>query len=72
MAGKRKPKYPMDPLFDELKKDYCYVCYHWIKNNEGVYIGQNKWRHKQCKPGSPQWLKSSFSKDDTILSMFKA
>jgi len=54
----KKIKYPMEPLFGELRKDYCYVCCQKITGNDSVYIGQNKWRHKKCKPGSTQWLKS--------------
>jgi len=56
--AKGKMKYLMEPLFEELKKDYCYVCCQRIGENEAVHIGQNKWRHKKCKPGSVQWLKS--------------
>jgi len=26
-----KQKYFQEPLFQELKKDYCYVCYERIK-----------------------------------------
>ena len=59
--AKGKMKYPMEPLFGELRKDYCYVCCQRITGDEGVYIGQNKWRHKKCKPGSAQWLKSPLS-----------
>jgi len=73
MAGKGKIKHPMEPLFSELKKDYCYVCYQRIVDtDDGVHIGQNKWRHKKCKPGSPQWLKSPLSREDDTLPMFKA
>jgi len=68
--AKGKMKYLMEPLFEELKKDYCYVCCQRI-TDDGVYIGQNKWRHKKCKPGSTQWLKSPLSKDDTTLPVLK-
>ncbi len=54
----------MEPLFDELRKDYCYVCFQRIKENDGIYIGKNKWRHRKCKPGSAQWLKSPVAKDE--------
>ena len=61
--AKGKMKYLMEPLFEELKKDYCYVCCQRITDDERVYIGQNKWRHKKCKPGSAQWLKSPLSRE---------
>jgi len=64
MAGTRQRSYFQEPLFEELKKDYCYVCRKRIKNDDGVYIGNNTWRHKKCKPGSAQWLKSPLSRDD--------
>jgi hypothetical protein len=70
--AKGKLKYPMEPLFGELKKDYCYVCCQRITDNESVYIGQDKWRHKKCKPGSAQWQKSPLSKEDSSIPIFKA
>ena len=63
----KKMKYPMEPLFGELRKDYCYVCCQRITGDDGVYIGQNKWRHKKCKPGSAQWLKSPLSKEEAAV-----
>jgi len=58
MARKPKRKYYQEPLFDELRRDTCYVCYERIKKDEGIYIGQNLWRHKKCKPGGRRWLKN--------------
>ena len=69
--AKGKMKYLMEPLFEELKKDYCYVCCQRITDDERVFIGQNKWRHKKCKPGSAQWLKSPICKNDTTLPVLK-
>ena len=54
----------MEPLFDELRKDYCYVCCQHIDESERVYIGKDKWRHKKCKPGSIQWMKSPLSREE--------
>ncbi len=62
----------MEPLFSEMKKDYCYVCFQRITDADSICIGQNKWRHKKCKPGSSHWLKSPLSKEDDTLPMFKA
>lgn len=72
MAGTGKMKHLMEPLFAELRKDYCYVCCQRINNTDSVYIGQNKWRHKKCKPGSVQWLKSPLSKDENALPVLKS
>ena len=59
MSGKTSRKYYQEPLFDEMRRDTCYVCHERIKkNDESVYIGKNLWRHKKCKPGGRKWLKS--------------
>jgi len=64
VAGARQMRYFQEPLFEELRKDYCYVCCKRIKDDDGgVYIGNNTWRHKKCKPGSIQWLKSPLSRE---------
>lgn len=63
MAGTRQMRYFQEPLFEELRKDYCYVCCKRIKNDDGVYIGNNTWRHKKCRPGSTQWLKSPLNRE---------
>ena len=72
VAGTRQTRYFQEPLFEELRKDYCYVCCRRIKDNEGVYIGNNTWRHKKCKPGSAQWQKSPLSREDTALDVLKS
>ena len=36
-------------MFEELKKDWCYICYGWIKG-DAVYVGGGMYRHKKCKP----------------------
>ncbi len=69
--AKGKMKHLMEPLFEELKKDYCYVCCQRIADDDRVYIGQNKWRHKKCKPGSAQWLKSPLNKEESTLPVVK-
>ena len=38
--AKGRIKYPMEPLFTELKKDYCYVCCQRIAENQGIGIGR--------------------------------
>jgi len=62
-----KQKYFQEPLFLELKKDYCYVCYERIKNDEGIYIGNDMWRHRKCKPGSNRWLKSKVGQEKPLI-----
>lgn len=52
MRPPQKTIYRQEPLFAELKKDICYICYRWIKG-DGVYVGKGTWRHKKCKPDSP-------------------
>lgn len=39
----------------------CYICEKVIKGNY-VYIGQNEYRHKMCRPGSAHWKKSKGKK----------
>lgn len=69
--AKGKMKHPMEPLFVELRQDYCYVCCQRILENQGVNIGQDKWRHKKCKPGSTQWLKSPLNEKQILnLKLF--
>ena len=58
MSAKSKPQYDQEPLFDELRRDTCYVCRERIKGDDGLYIGKKLWRHKKCKPGGRNWLKS--------------
>jgi hypothetical protein len=72
MAGTRQMRYFQEPLFEELRKYYCYVCGKKIKGDDGVYIGNNTWRHKKCKPGSVQWLKSPLSRDTTLTDVLKS
>lgn len=51
-----------------MKKDYCYVCYERIKKDEGLYIGNDMWRHKKCKPGSNRWLKSKIGQENPLAT----
>jgi hypothetical protein len=66
MSNKSKFRYLQEPLFEEMKKEVCYVCYERIRNEEGVYIGKELWRHKKCKPGSANWLKSKVGRDSML------
>jgi hypothetical protein len=63
-----KQKYFQESLFQEYKKDYCYVCYGRIRKDEGIYIGNDMWRHKKCKPGSSRWLKSKVGRENSLLT----
>lgn len=71
MSGKKKSLYYTQPLFEELKKDYCYVCGQRIKKDEGIYVGNNTWRHKRCKPGSAHWMRSPLAKDESTFPVYK-
>ncbi|MHB8109608.1 MAG: hypothetical protein ACYDHW_06200 [Syntrophorhabdaceae bacterium] len=72
MPVKKKTFYYTEPLFDELKKDYCYVCGQKIKTDEGLNVGNHMWRHKRCKPGSATWLRSAVAKEEHTLPIFKS
>ncbi|HOL06533.1 MAG TPA: hypothetical protein PK864_09880 [Syntrophorhabdaceae bacterium] len=49
-ASKKIRRYIQDPLFEELRKDTCYLCQKRIKRNDGIKVGKNLWRHKKCNP----------------------
>ncbi|HBA55799.1 MAG TPA: hypothetical protein DCZ04_15455 [Syntrophorhabdus aromaticivorans] len=66
MKGTPKQKHFQEPLFKELKKDYCYVCYQRIKQDEGIHVGRDMWRHRKCKPGSRRWLKSKVGQENPL------
>jgi hypothetical protein len=70
MSRKTKQKYYQEPLFDELRRDTCYVCYERIKKDEGIYIGKNLWRHKKCKPGGRTWLKNKIGHTPESQKLF--
>ncbi|MBA4418737.1 MAG: hypothetical protein C0392_12640 [Syntrophus sp. (in: bacteria)] len=70
MSHKSKNKYYQEPLFEELRKDTCYVCYDRIKKDEGIYIGNSLWRHKKCKPGGHNWLKSKIGQTEKSERLF--
>ncbi len=59
MPRKAKLHYFQEPLFEEFKKDICYICHRWIKKNEGQNVGKGVWRHTKCKPVDLQLLKKS-------------
>ena len=71
-ADRKKTLYYTQPLFEELKKEYCYVCGQRIKKDEGLHVGNGIWRHKKCKPGSSPWLRSSLSKESKTLTIYKS
>jgi hypothetical protein len=48
--AKAKILYFQEPLFEEMKKDICYVCHKWIKQGAGLNVGKGVWRHEKCKP----------------------
>jgi hypothetical protein len=50
MPGKAKILYFQEPLFEEMKKDICYICHKWIKQGAGQNVGKGVWRHEKCKP----------------------
>ena len=47
-------------------QDVCYVCNKLIDKNKAIYIGQDKWRHIMCEPGSQKWINSEVSKNSKI------
>ncbi len=59
MTKRKKIKGFQEPLFQELRKDTCYVCCRRIEENKGVCVGNGLWRHLNCKPGSRSWAESS-------------
>jgi hypothetical protein len=71
VMGRTKVKYLQEPLFEELKRDICYVCYGKIKKDEGIYIGNGMWRHGKCKPGGSTWLKSPVGRGSSLASYFE-
>ena len=50
MSKKAKILYFQEPLFEEMKKDICYLCHRWIKKDTGLNVGKGVWRHAKCKP----------------------
>jgi hypothetical protein len=71
MARNSKPAYYQEPLFDELRRDTCYVCCERIKKDDGVYIGNKLWRHKKCKPGGRSWLRSRVGRSHQTEKLFE-
>lgn len=50
VTKKKKAWYIHEPLFDELKKEICYLCHKRIKNKDRIKVGENLYRHKKCNP----------------------
>ncbi|MBP8625345.1 MAG: hypothetical protein KBI10_01440 [Syntrophorhabdales bacterium] len=42
--------YIQEPLFEEFKKDTCYLCHKRIKGKDGLKVGESLYRHKKCNP----------------------
>jgi hypothetical protein len=63
MARKAKILYFQEPLFQEMKKDICYVCNKWIKKDAGLNVGKGMWRHTKCKPIDLYLAKKSAARD---------
>jgi len=59
MSAKAKILYFQEPLFEEFKKDICYVCNKWIKKDTGLNVGKGVWRHTRCKPIDPKLTRNS-------------
>ena len=47
----------------------CYVCGNEIKEG-AVYIGQGKYRHKRCKPGTKRWIDAGAGHDPDVKQAF--
>jgi hypothetical protein len=66
-------KKEQDTLFEwegvePQKKIICYVCERPIKQ-EPVYIGQGKYRHERCAPGTERWYRSKLARTSTIWNI---
>jgi len=47
---KKKIWYIHEPLFEELKKEFCYLCHKKLEETERIKVGENMYRHKKCNP----------------------
>lgn len=47
---KKKIWYMHEPLFNELKKEICYLCHKKIEDKDRIKVGKDLYRHKKCKP----------------------
>jgi len=47
---KKRIWYIKEPLFEELKREFCYLCHGKIKEKDRVKVGENLYRHKKCNP----------------------
>lgn len=47
----------------------CYVCDREIKAT-AVYVGQGKYRHERCCPGSARWLESPIGRKSKLRAFF--
>lgn len=54
---------------NQQKEKICYVCGHGIRNSP-IYIGQGRYRHERCFPGSQRWLQSEVGKCSSMYEFF--
>lgn len=47
----------------------CYVCGRKVTGTP-IYIGQDKWRHHRCEPGSARWLASKQAEVSEVTKYF--
>ena len=50
----------------------CYVCGKLIRDNPGVYIGGDKFRHIRCVPGGAKWMGSEQAKHSELTQYFES
>ena len=48
----------------------CLVCGHPVKSKDAVQVGSASVRHKDCKPGSPNWMATK-GKTSDIAKYFR-
>ena len=55
-----------------LRRDHLEVCYVCNRKIHGTpkYIGQDKYRHIRCDPGSQRWLDSEVGKKSELREFF--
>ena len=57
--AKRRRYRPAEEERQEPKRGRvcCYVCGRPVSRMNGIAIGQGKWRHKRCRPGTIRWIR---------------
>jgi hypothetical protein len=64
-----KKKIEPEPPKERRTLQTCFVCGKKI-TGDSVYIGQDKHRHKRCKPGGARWMESEQAKKSEITTFF--